>query len=169
MGSAAGPARAYRQQARTRLPDRSASISSAREPRESSPPLGFSGENEQHPKPVARWVAELVDERGDDLGRPQILRLEVYQALGRAQGAQVRLQDPECAARKRRVDALGTGADDLAGDLANGGGRGGLRQPLAGHGPPAEREMAGYVGNEWAVDAGGDVMPAQRGPRRVAG
>jgi len=61
------------------------------------------------------------------------LVLEVDEALGRAKGALVCLEDAEVAPRERPIDLLRHGAHDLHLDAAGRGLRHDGRQHLAGH------------------------------------
>ena len=79
----------------------------------SAPLFGRRRQEDHDAELVARRLSQLAREDRHDLGRPEELILEVDEPHGRAERAEVRLEDPEVAARESVVDAVRHRADEL--------------------------------------------------------
>ena len=131
------------------------------------PVVRLRRQHDHDPEFVARRVSQLVGEQAGDLRRPQELVLEVDEALGAGDRANVALEDPVLAVRDRVVHAVGDRPHDLDRVLA-GVGRGRRAvQRLPGQLAPAQREVIVDVGDRGAAQARPDVVPAEPAPRRV--
>ena len=118
------------------------------------------GEKDENAKVVARRVPELVRKHRHDLRRPEELILEVDEPLGRAQGADVRLEDRVVAAAHRAVCAGGERSHDLRVRIATAIGNSRTRKELASRSVPAQPEVLRDVRYRWAFDPHRCVVPA---------
>src|SRR5436190_3107040 len=124
------------------------------------------GEQDDEPELVGRWVSQLLCQYRDKLRRPEELALEIDEALCRAQGTDVALEEPEVAAGHAGVDVVRDRAHDLNRRRADLRRRRRLEQ-LAGRLLPAEREVRGDVRRRRAFDPCRCVMPADSSGRQV--
>ena len=131
--------------------------------------VGMPRENDAETKIVTRWLQQLLAEDRNHLPTPEELILEIDEAAGASQRADVGLEDAEVAAWHRFVGSFRHGADHLDPAVAGVRGRVHTGEVLSGRGLPAHREMGADIRNRGTCELCCRVMPPERAASVVGG